>query len=455
MKKLIRILTALFLASFFAGCSEQWLEEKQDIKLIVPKTLYDYELLLNANLFEYDGRGAVETSCDDYEFTEAQLNQIPFGFDRDLIIWKKNVDMENLSTVQLNEWRCAYSQIQVCNVVLNGLLKIEKNSSNEADYNRIYGTALYHRSKQFLNMVMTFSKYYVKSSASTDLGIPLKLDDDINEPIKRSTLEETYNQIVNDLRTASNILPATQIDFTKVSKSGAFALLARTLLYMDNYSEAKTASDSSFKYNSFIEDFNKITNISSNAPLNIRSKEIHVRASMVKNTTTPTIGRISNSLYSQYIDSDLRKGLFFKTESDNKVTFKGSYMNSHFTGTTTGEILLILAETKARLGDLPGALNALNLLSINRYKNTEFVPFAASNSTEALEIILKERRKELVTRGLRWQDLKRFNLDTKYAKTLTRTVGDNQYFLPPNDLRYVLPIPQFVLEFNHIEQNQY
>ncbi|WP_413931889.1 RagB/SusD family nutrient uptake outer membrane protein [Chryseobacterium sp. T20] len=455
MMKKIFIILPIITCLLGISCSEKWLEDKQDIKLIVPATLTDLDLLLNADLFQYDGRGGIETSCDDYEFTTEQYNQISFGFDRDFIIWKKERDYENLDLVQQNEWKCAYGQIQVCNVVLKQLIPINRNSSNKMEYDRIKGTALYHRAKQFLNMAMTFSKNYEQSTANTDLGIPIKLDDDIDENVKRATVEQTYQQIIQDLRQSAQSLPMTQPDYTKVAKSGAFALLARAYLFMNNFNDAKSAADSSLKYNSFVQDFNQITNTSANRPLNIQSKEIHVRGVMVKSSSNPTTGRINTMLYNQYTNDDLRKVLFFRNEADGKVTFKGSFLSSLFTGTTTGEVLLILAEAKARLNDTKGSLEALNKLAINRYKKDNFVPFSASSNTNALDIILKERRKELLARGLRWQDLKRLNIDPKYAVNLTRTIGTAIYTLPANDPRYVLPIPQFVINFNHIEQNQY
>ncbi|UMQ43080.1 RagB/SusD family nutrient uptake outer membrane protein [Chryseobacterium sp. Y16C] len=455
MKKLITMLTSIFLISFVIGCSDKWLEEKQDIKLIVPATLNDLDLLLNADLFQYDGRGGIETSCDDYEFTIEQYNQISFGFDRDFIIWKKDRNYENLNLVQQNEWKCAYSQIQVCNVVLKRLISIERNNSNQIEYDRIKGTAQYHRAKQFLNMAMTFSKNYEQSTANTDLGIPIKLDDDIDENVKRATVEQTYQQIIQDLRQSAQNLPITQPDYTKVTKAGAFALLARTFLYMNSFNDAKSAADSSLKYNSFVQDFNQITNTSASRPLNIQSKEIHVRGVMVKSSSNPTTGRINTMLYNQYTNDDLRKVLFFRSEADGKVTFKGSFLSSLFTGTTTAEVLLILAEAKARLNDTKGSLEALNKLALNRYKKENFVPFSASSNANALDIVLKERRKELLARGLRWQDLKRLNIDPKYSINLTRTIGTEIFTLPANDPRYVLPIPQFVIDFNHIEQNKY
>lgn len=455
MRKLIITLTSICLCFFWTSCSDKWLEEKQDIKLIVPTTINDLDLLLNADVFQYDGRGSVETACDDYEFTPEQFNQLFVSFDRDLVTWKSGVDMENYPLVQFNEWKCAYHQIQICNVVLKRLSSIEKNEKNSADYDRIYGVALYHRSKQFLNLVMTFSKYYDKTTSNTDLGIPLKLDDDIDEPVKRSTVEETYQKIISDLKESGKNLPASQKDYSEVSKAGAFALLARTQLFMDNYEDARNSADSALKYNSFVQDFNQISNTSASRPLNIQSKEIHVRAAMVKVSNNPTTGRINTALYNQYENNDLRKTLYFKTEQDNKVTFKGHLLTALFTGTTTGEVLLILAETEARLGNRDKALEYLNRLASNRYKKDTFVQFVANTNAYALDLILKERRKELVTRGLRWQDLKRLNRDSHYQQTLKRSIAEKTYELPPNDPRYVLPIPSFVINFNHIEQNKY
>ncbi|MDR6513683.1 RagB/SusD family nutrient uptake outer membrane protein [Chryseobacterium camelliae] len=449
--KLLFIIPIVF---FCFSCKKDWLEEKQDIKLIVPTTLNDLDLLLNVNEFQYDGRGAGETSCDDYEFTLEQFNQLNWGFDRDFITWKKDRNLDNLP-IQQNEWKCAYTQIQICNVVLKKLVNVSRTEKNKNDYDRIYGTALYHRAKQFLNMVMSFSKYYDKTTSNVDLGIPLKLDDDISEEIKRATVEQTYRQIIEDLKISAQNLPVSQVDYSRVAKGGAFALLARTFLFMDQYGEAKRMADSSLKYHSFIQDFNLITNLNGSRPLNLQSKEIHVRGIMVKPSSNASTGRINSSLYGQYEQNDLRKTLFFRNEQDGKVTFRGHFMNNLFTGTTTAEVLLILAECKARLGDTNGALQALNTLEIRRYKKTEFIPFTASNEHEALKIILKERRKELLTRGLRWQDLKRLNRDPEFAQTLVRKIGNETYSLSPNDSKYVLPIPQFVVNFNKVKQNEY
>jgi len=76
-----------------------------------------------------------------------------------------------------------------------------------------------------------------------------------------------------------------------------------------------------------------------------------------------------------------------------------------------------------------------------------------SNHAAALEVILRERRKELIFRGLRWYDLKRLNLSAATSTTLSRTVAGQTYSLLPNSNAYVFPIPLDVIERGGLEQN--
>jgi len=88
-----------------------------------------------------------------------------------------------------------------------------------------------------------------------------------------------------------------------------------------------------------------------------------------------------------------------------------------------------------------------------RWLTGYFIPLSVATPNEALEIILQERRKELVFRGLRWFDLKRLNKDPRFAVTLKRVIEDKEYILPPNDNKYLFPIPSAVIEMTGIKQN--
>lgn len=450
---IINILLATSLI-FLSSCAKEWLEEKQNIKLIVPKTLNDMELLLNEDVLQLDARGASETVCDDYEFTTEQLNAFYFSIDRDMIKWK-SFEIPQYGIPDYDEWDLSYAQIQIANVVLEGLEKFRKNDNNNAQYDRIKGSALYFRAKQFLNLVMTFCKYYNKNTAQTDLGIPLKISSDISEKISRDNLENTYQRIISDLEEAAKLLPVNQSNQVAIAKGGAFGLLARAYLYMDDYPNALNAADSSYKYHSYIENYNNV-NAAPSRPLNIRTKEMHIISDLRRQVENFTLGRTDSDLFKLYEDNDLRKTLFFRMNVDGKPNYRGSYRGGQlFTATATDEILLIKAECGARLEKLSIANSALNLLLANRYKTGTFQPYSITNSGQLLDVILKERRKELLGRGLRWQDLKRLNRDSKYAKTLIRKIGNEEFRLSPTDPRYVFPIPQYIINFNGIAQNQY
>ncbi|MFT2658050.1 hypothetical protein, partial [Escherichia coli] len=70
-----------------------------------------------------------------------------------------------------------------------------------------------------------------------------------------------------------------------------------------------------------------------------------------------------------------------------------------------------------------------------------FIPLTAISPADALAKVLVERRKELVWRGLRWQDLKRYKKQGQNT-TLTRLLGTSRYTLSPNSNKYVFAIPQ-------------
>lgn len=451
MKTILKTLL-IFTSIFLSGCSKEWLEEKQDIKLIIPTTLSDLDLLMNTTTFSYDSRGSMEASCDDFELSLEQYNSLWYDFERKLLTWTVE-EFPKLDGTYTDEWDYAYTQIQSCNVTLKALTKITRNESNAVLYDRIKGTALYHRSRAFLNLAMTFCKYYDSATAEKDLGIPLKLSDEITEPIFRSTLKQTYERITQDLLLASTMLPKTAISFTHITTGGVYGLLARTYLYMNDYEKALDASVKSFNSHSILDDYNNF-NPSDSRPLFLKSKETHIQIQLATpyNTSVGTSSSIPDELYNQYLENDLRKILYFKVQS-GKVIWTGTLVANNFAGTATDEVLLTGAECSARLGNKDKAMEMLNRLLVMRFKKGTFKPISANTNIEALDIVLKERRKELLKRGLRFQDLKRLNKEPRYSKSLVRIIGKDVFTLPPNDPRYQLPIPQYIINYSGIKQN--
>src|SRR5690606_35739683 len=142
-------------------------------------------------------------------------------------------------------------------------------------------------------------------------------------------------------------------------------------------------------------------------------------------------------VYDLYEVTDVRKKIFFYS-TRGTYTFKGSYTGIYnfFGGLALDEVVLIRAECRARTGHLFGALEDINYLLVNRYEKSHFVPYSSDRYEEIMGKIISERRKQLLCRAIRWEDLKRFNKETAFQTTLKRNLKGITYSLEPNDPRY-------------------
>ena len=224
---------------------------------------------------------------------------------------------------------------------------------------------------------------------------------------------------------------------------------------MRKYDQVLLYADSSLKLYSTLLDYNTI-NTAANKPFPEFIPEIIYYAYTNNNYYyMPIQEKVDSSLYRSYNDNDLRKHAFFKANNDGSHAFKGSYHSSGsglFFGLAVDEVYLMRAEAYARQGKVSEAMDDLNTLLAKRWKDGMFTPFTAAGKEEALQLILKERRKELLLRGLRWTDIKRLNKEGANI-TLTRVLNGQTYTLQPNDSRYALPIPEDVIEISGMTQN--
>jgi tetratricopeptide (TPR) repeat protein len=319
----------------------------------------------------------------------------------------------------------------------------------------------------FSRLLLLYAKQYDPATASNDPGIPLRLNADINETSTRAGLQQSYDQVLSDLGEALDLLPAntptTIINKTKPSKVAAHGLLARVYLQMGNYSKAKEHADAALQMHGSLLDFNDANWVTPAGSPSIKpfNPEMILYLRSDAGLASNAAAKTDTVLYASYTDpNDLRKTVYFNQNPDGSYRFKGSYCNNLlelFCGIATDELMLIRAECFAREGQTASAMKDLNDLLRTRWKKianvTTYVDQTAASSNEALVKIIAERKRELVNRELRWADLKRLNKEPAFATTLTRTLNNQVYTLPPNDLRYVLLIPQEVLRIVNLPQN--
>lgn len=438
-----------------AGCGKEWLNHKNELSLIVPQTLADLRMLLNNTATLTPSSNTImEASADNYYVPDAIL-YARGETNVNTYLWKERI----FTTGNISEYDSPYLRIATANIVLESLEKIAVTPQNRAEWEDIKGGALFFRAKNHFDLVQLFAAPYHSDRASESPGIPLRLNSSLTEPIIRATVEETYTQIVRDFTEAADLLSVTNRYKVNPTKPAVTSFLARVYLSMRDYANAYHYAKETLAWYDTLLDYN---HIDSNAavPFPAFNEETIYYVSM--SVTPPSImnfASIDTNLYQSFTEIDLRKALFFRGNADGTYSFKGNYTASSrqlFSGTTTAEMLLIYAECAARMGDQSDAITTLNHFLSHRYLADKFSPLIDEQYTsdDILQIVLEERRKELMFRGMRWMDLRRLNLESEHQTTLYRYSNDMLYTLEPNSPRYVFPFSDDIITSTGMPQNE-
>lgn len=437
------------------GCTKEFLEKRQNSSINIPATLDDFRMLLDAETYLKQTPSFGEVGSDDYYITTEAWKALVNANERNQYIWKDKI----FEVASVPDWNLSYQQVYYANIVLEGLAKM-KGIENQEEWKSLKGNALFIRAFAFFNVAQIFSPIYDDNATSNPYGIPIRLTPNIDEGTKRSTIQQTYDQIISDLLEAKLLLPKLSSiqQPNRPSKLAVDGLLARVYLSMRKYTLAKAHADSVLLSYDVLLDFNTLS-VTDVLPFPRQNVEVLYQSNLITASSVMTLLRTANgyfvdsNLYKSYHVNDLRKAIYFT----GTPRVKGSYSEStRFSGLATDEMWMIRAECQARAGNTIGAMKDLNHLLETRWKvvngETTFVKYTATDASDALQKILTERRKELVFRGLRWPDLKRLNREGANIYLIRKIDGFN-YSLPPNDPRYVLPIPDDVIALSGIEQN--
>lgn len=435
---------------------DEFLDQKPNTQLVLPNTLADFQAMLDNDLVMRETPVLGEVSADNFYLLFSFWQGLDIK-EQNAYIWAKDI-YEGQG--QVGDWDYPYQQVFYANVVLKGLPGVAVDSTNRQQWNAMKGAALFIRAYAFYNLAQIFAPLYDYATASTDMGIPLRLDPDVNVASTRASVQQTYTQILSDLVGADTLLPVAipVNNLNRPSKPAALAMLARVYLSMRNYPLAGAYADSCLQLYSTLIDYNTL-DTTSYLPFPVSNAETMYQSRLLSSTSVLAgieyPGCIVDSgLYRSYAAHDLRRPIFY-ISSSTAPNLKGSYNGSVFcfSGLATDEVYLIRAEAAARAGDMNDALQDLNALLQKRWSNkVPFPAITASSPQEALDSILVERRKELAFRGLRWTDLRRLNKEGA-GIVLTRLLSGQMDTLQSNSQLYVLPIPPDVLSLSGIPQN--
>ena len=443
------ILTFLILSCFiFLGSCKKYLDAKTDKQLVIPSSLDDAQALLDF----YDAMNSFYPSLGNESDDDFYL--LPSFFNSQ-IVTERNAYLWATEATDENDWTYMYGNVMNANIAIETVEKQPAAISNSVRGKSIKGEALFFRAWSFYQVAQYYAPPYDKSLSSTLPGIPLRLSSSITPESTRASLEDTWQQIVKDFKSSIALLPVKNTPLSRPSKAAAYAALARTYLDMDEYELSAAYADSSLQLNHTLVDYNSLDTSLPYPFERFNDEVLFPCITILTEMHLQTNYRVDSLLYQSYDTNDLRRKLYFISNGPGTVGFRGSYDGSRslFNGLATDETYLIKAECEARLGSKDSAMADLNMLLSTRWIAGTFVPLTAATSDEALNIILDERRKELILRGSRWFDLRRLNKDPRFAKTLTRIENGITYTLPPMDPRYTFPLPVQVIALTGMQQN--
>lgn len=367
-------------------------------------------------------------------------------------------------------WNTYYKMIKSSNDLLDGT----PSGDDVADEIKFYRSQSYaFRAYAYLNLAQMYQFTYAKNPEAPT--VPLITDENMVEVgmngCPRATGVEIYEQINSDIDRAIELLeqvPSTVIPSKRfINLAAAYGLRARTLLFMQNWSDASKAADKAIelaKANGLspytiaeasvpgfasISDHNimwAIENLSTESFTQGVVNFASMMGSWMSNgyCSTGTYRMINKNLYEEIPSSDVRKGWWLDANANPSSTMpatykayiascvgKGSeflpYTQVKFAAASTGpgtpngatdvplmrieEMYLIKAEAEGMIAPATGAqtLSAF----IKTYRDSNY-SYSSSSASELQDEIWKHRRLELWGEGFSYFDMMRLQ------KTLDR-----------------------------------
>lgn len=364
-------------------------------------------------------------------------------------------------------WSVPYGIINSANTMLS----IINNIPETAERNNSEGEALAIRALCHFDLLVTYGAPYLKDNG-VSYGVPLA-DRVIteNELPSRSSVADGYKMVIEDLERAIGLL-SEEINYGHINRWAAKALLARVYLYKGDWNNA-------FKYADEVAQNGPYSLVSNADYLSIWAQKANsesifdIDIDETRSGNLELLGYIASpegygeliatksfvALISEY-QGDVRSGLF-QADGNGEIRFINKYPGyngklpvNNVRVLRLSDIYLMAAEAALKKSTPDQGKADFYLNEIRK----RAVP-GLTNVIATEELILKERRKELVMEGHRFYDAMRLGLTLNREKTPGE--GVDHYLnatdlISPNwnDYRIILAIPQAEIDVNPNIQDQ-
>lgn len=409
----------------------------------------DFEYLLNNNTLFSSAYSLPVLTSDDIVFTNEDYQ----AQQTDDVAWPYTwADQYIADGLEDPSWSDSYQQIYVANEVIAGVM--ESLDGTDQKKKALLAEAKVQRAYNYFILVNQYGAIYNPLTAETAVGVPLLVQPDLYAPLDRASVAKVYTQILQDLNEALPDIPTTVTNKRHPNKDAANALLAVVYLHMRNFDQALDAAEQALKGNSSLLDLQLYASSAAGYPRSFEHPETYF-SKLVKREYRE---QLNPELLSLFDLKDLRNVVYTQNATGNqmpagsRVSRKSEVMilgsSGPETGPTVPEMMLIKAEVLVRNDNIGAAIETINHLRKKRFKEADYIDLTATDATEAMKIVIEERRREFFATGKRWFDMRRLNLDTDFAKAYNRTFKGVSYVLPVNDNKYIYPVANKYLEMN-------
>jgi hypothetical protein len=352
----------------------------------------------------------------------------------------QNIELDNYAFTVTNSaivaaYRLNYSIINITNWAISEIPKVKDDVSfaaGEAD--KLVGEAHFIRAFAYFNLVRSWGGVQLQLNPTTDLSSL--------GSIPRSSKDETYSRIFDDLTTAEELLPADDtITRNKVQRAVVKAFRAKVHLYAQQFEQAESYATEVIANPKY--ELVKPYSAFSQEPFLTKESVFEISATANSAGTSSTVWfpssvtqrgsyefRPTNEIIELLNDpakGGTRNSLIAKKGND-------TYVNLYRTVTPNlnpayviriADLYLIRAEARLRKAspDYAGAIADLN--AVRDRAEAELFPTGSTDKNAILHAVWDERRLEFAFEADRWYDLVR----TEQAGTVLG-VSENSWLFP-------------------------
>ena len=372
---------------------------------------------------------------DNFEITRDQYDVDGSDFDLDpqlnIYLHERN-GLINRSTDRL--WSGEYSKIYNANLIIESAGGV---SGSQTVTKEALAGAYLMRAYSYHILATTYCMPYSEANKES-LGVPLRLKLDYEENLSRGTLEQTWNQIMSDMKAAEEHVSRQSVDPElpwRASRCAIDAMYARLYLCQGDFDKALEYTDKALASAPALFDYNGIQEGRiqtypagggfENADTLYYSEFNNWSNAKIFRFQELIFTRFTQNLYQWCIPShelvnlydqatDLRFKWLCLPHGNRRMgayydTYRFCMFNDgryHVEGPSTPELLLNKAEILVRKGQWQEGLQVLTPLYNARH--SESGSFSASSQSEALKVVLNERRCEFPFSFIRQMDIQRY-----------------------------------------------